>query len=330
MAEIDRLIAGIAPPDIVGSIYRGLQTKNALQEMQMQREEAQRQQQARNLLGQITSGADGKQEMNKLAQTSPELYMKLQNQILASQPKYGAPTSVIGPSGPMMIRPEQGGPGYLTMEGLQPIPEKGNTIDPNKGYMFVDPTNPRLGVKSVPGGKAWKEERQQEESKKLKMAATKKKFENVTSLIGKAIDQTGFYTTGLTGAVVGNVPGTDPYDLRRTIDTIKANIGFDRLQQMREESPTGGALGQVAVQELTALQSVLGSLDANQDSEQVLENLERVQEHYNNWYSASTGKPNKKVREMVGEIRGGGNQGVSPQNTTIQNLNQKYPGLNLE
>ena len=58
----------------------------------------------------------------------------------------------------------------------------------------------------------------------------------------------------------------------------KANIGFDRLQRMRDESPTGGALGQVAVKELDALQASLGSLDTSQSSDQLLRNLERLEQ----------------------------------------------------
>jgi hypothetical protein len=58
--------------------------------------------------------------------------------------------------------------------------------------------------------------------------------------------------------------------------TIKSSIGFDRLQQMRDESPTGGALGQVSELELITLQATLGSLDLNQSEEQLLDNLERL------------------------------------------------------
>lgn len=84
------------------------------------------------------------------------------------------------------------------------------------------------------------------------------------------------WATGLTGALANKLPGTTAYDLRRLVDTIKGNIGFDKLQTMRMESPTGGALGQVAVQELEMLQSVFGSLDQSQSKEQFKENLVRL------------------------------------------------------
>ncbi len=49
---------------------------------------------------------------------------------------------------------------------------------------------------------------------------------------------------------------------------------------MREESPTGGALGQVAVQELVALQATLGSLDLRQSPELVIATLKNVKATY--------------------------------------------------
>lgn len=85
-----------------------------------------------------------------------------------------------------------------------------------------------------------------------------------------------YLATGLSGAALKNWPQTDAFALRETIKTIKGNIGFDALQQMRVESPTGGALGQVAVQELEYLQSVLGSLEQAQRADDIKNNLDRI------------------------------------------------------
>jgi hypothetical protein len=63
--------------------------------------------------------------------------------------------------------------------------------------------------------------------------------------------------------------------------TIKANISFDKLQAMREESPTGGALGQVSTFELQNLMAVFGSLEQSQDANELSYNLRRVQKVYN-------------------------------------------------
>lgn len=85
------------------------------------------------------------------------------------------------------------------------------------------------------------------------------------------------------GALLSGVPLTESKDLSKRLSTIKANLGFDRLQQMRDASPTGGALGQVAVQELVALQSSIASLDQDQSPKQLKDNLDKIELHYSNW-----------------------------------------------
>lgn len=109
---------------------------------------------------------------------------------------------------------------------------------------------------------------------------------SVMTSLDNAIKLIGPTTTGWGGARLRKVEGTDAYNLASEIETIKANLGFDRLQQMRDNSPTGGALGAIAVQELVALQSTIANLDPNQSEEQIKQNLERVKKHYEGWVSA--------------------------------------------
>ena len=106
-------------------------------------------------------------------------------------------------------------------------------------------------------------------------------------------------TTGLVGKAQSYVPGTDAYNLNQRLLTIKANLGFDRLQQMRDASPTGGALGQVAVQELNALQATVGSLELGQSKEELLKNLNKIDFHYKNWIRATRGEAPMTEREAM-------------------------------
>lgn len=85
-------------------------------------------------------------------------------------------------------------------------------------------------------------------------------------------------TTGLVGGLSKAVPGTPAYALAKKLETIKANIGFDKLQQMRENSPTGGALGQVSDFENRQLQSVFGNLEQAQSAEDIVYNLRRLKD----------------------------------------------------
>ncbi len=93
--------------------------------------------------------------------------------------------------------------------------------------------------------------------------------------IDLALNDVGLNSAGV-GSLLKSIPGTVAKQLQQRILTIKANIGFDKLQSMREASPTGGALGQVAVQELEALQAVLGSLEQAQSPKQLANNLIRL------------------------------------------------------
>lgn len=109
-----------------------------------------------------------------------------------------------------------------------------------------------------------------------RIAAANQSAKALTGAINRALEQINGLSTGLVGVATGLIPGSPAKDLRATINTIKANVGFDYLQQMRELSPTGGALGQVAVQEMEALQAVLGNLDPGQSPEQLAANLRQI------------------------------------------------------
>lgn len=89
------------------------------------------------------------------------------------------------------------------------------------------------------------------------------------------------FTTGL-GSYLKSIPGTEAKTLDNLFKTIKSNIGFDYLQAMRKNSPTGGALGNVSNQELEGLQSVFGSLEQSQSDKELKYNLQLLNHVYSN------------------------------------------------
>lgn len=109
---------------------------------------------------------------------------------------------------------------------------------------------------------------------------------NINNYVDEALKQIKPGSAGFGSGLLGAIRGSNASDLKSTLTTIKANIGFEALQAMREASKTGGALGQVAVQELEALQSVLGSLDQKQSREQLSQNLNNIKTHYQNAMNA--------------------------------------------
>ena len=79
------------------------------------------------------------------------------------------------------------------------------------------------------------------------------------------------------GAVTAGSP-TEILDGYLTV--IKSNIGFDKLQRMRDESPTGGALGQVAILELIALQNSIAPLEPKVGDKVLIQSLKEIRDTY--------------------------------------------------
>ena len=123
-----------------------------------------------------------------------------------------------------------------------------------------------------------------------KQRATIAQADRVMSKVDEALDQVGTFTTG-TGSLLAGIPGTSAKNLAKTLETIKANLGFAELQAMRDASPTGGALGAIAVQELEALQSTIASLDQGQGAEQMKRNLGQIRKHYDAWKKTTMETP---------------------------------------
>jgi hypothetical protein len=107
------------------------------------------------------------------------------------------------------------------------------------------------------------------------------KFGETIGTIRRAVGETNMLSSGFAELTSG-IPMSPALELASDIQTIKANIGFDKLQQMRDMSPTGGALGQVAIQELDALQNSIASLDQKLSPDRLKSNLRKVEFHYAN------------------------------------------------
>lgn len=107
------------------------------------------------------------------------------------------------------------------------------------------------------------------------------KANTIIEMTQKAFDMSSNWNTGI-GAVFSYFPefGLGARDLAVVIDTIKANIGFEELNSMRQESKTGGALGNVTVRELELLQGTIAGLDQSQSQEQLKSHLLKIQAQY--------------------------------------------------
>lgn len=108
--------------------------------------------------------------------------------------------------------------------------------------------------------------------------------------------------------VTQKIPGTKAHDISGYLDTIGANTAFEKLSQMRQESPTGGAVGNVSDKDLQLLKSTIASLDPGQstgkfqkDLATVLKSYQKVlyklpggKEAYHNWREQWLGRAKPK------------------------------------
>lgn len=99
----------------------------------------------------------------------------------------------------------------------------------------------------------------------------------VEETIDKAIKDANYLTTGWAGALKA-LPATDARKLAGLFETIRSNIGFDALAEMRQNSPTGGAVGNVSDQENKLLSSTIAALDQLQSKEDVREALVTIKQ----------------------------------------------------
>jgi hypothetical protein len=151
-----------------------------------------------------------------------------------------------------------------------------------QGYAAIpDPSNPAgYRMERIPGGPE-----DNTAAVALQAEGDARSSQVVLEDIGRlreAIKGAPFYNpaTGFGAERLSEVGGTNAADAKAIVDTLSANIGFDRLQQMREASPTGGALGAISDTEMRLLSSVLGSLSQRQSAAQFQENLDRLEVIY--------------------------------------------------
>ncbi len=85
-----------------------------------------------------------------------------------------------------------------------------------------------------------------------------------------------WFATGIGAQTAAGFGGTSASDVEALLNTIGSNTAFDRLQKMREESPTGGALGAVSEIELRLLRDSIASLSQSQSDAQFQRNMDKV------------------------------------------------------
>ena len=123
---------------------------------------------------------------------------------------------------------------------------------------------------------------------------------------------------GLRGTLP-NVPGSQAADAGALLNTLKSQVGFGVLQDMRNNSKTGGALGAVSDKEGAMLQANLAALEKAQSVEQAQLSLKKI--------VAYTDAAKDRLRDAYNMKHNGG---AKPVNTPAPNQPTTAPNSGID
>ncbi len=164
-----------------------------------------------------------------------------------------------------------------TVADLLPLSSLKDAVTPESLVEYA-----KTGDKTVLRAK----EEEEEVSKDIvgQLISTDTVLETVDKALGLTDD---YWVAGYDIAKLIPLP-TDAKQMESYVNTLKANLAFDRLQKMRDASKTGGALGQVSNIELGLLQSSVATLDPG--SKNFKEQLATVRRQYENFRNSLLGQ----------------------------------------
>lgn len=141
----------------------------------------------------------------------------------------------------------------------------GMIYQPPAGYRGT----PEAGLEAIPGGPADVRATTEGRSRMQQMDSSIRQLDNAIAVIGEALPNVAWDSTGFVGQAARGIGGTDAYNLNQQLEPVRAILSFENLAEMRRNSATGGALGSIAVRELELLGNTVRSLDTAQGTEQV-------------------------------------------------------------
>lgn len=166
-----------------------------------------------------------------------------------------------------------------------PVPPGGILAHPVTGQpMFQNPIKPPTGFRAtgtgdlepIPGGPADIKGQNAASQATASMSNATEALNRLGQAVNALINHPGLgRITGIMGKVP-NMPGSDASNAQALLENIKSQAGFAVLQNMRDMSKTGGALGQVSDFENRMLQSNLAALDQAQSLPEFKKNLQKV------------------------------------------------------
>lgn len=135
-----------------------------------------------------------------------------------------------------------------------------NTGTIPQGFEQVqDPITGAISMRPIPGGP--KDTSKQDQAKAESQATSTDVITNAATNIRDAIKSSNLPATGTAGAALSNIGETGAAEVARQMAVLKSNATIENLNAMRQQSPTGGALGNVTEGEGAMLAAKAGALD---------------------------------------------------------------------
>ena len=174
-----------------------------------------------------------------------------------------------------------GGPAYIKQEKLK-LQEKSNALMRKRVTLMEQKMSPEhiKRIEEIRKSASYLIDLKKSRPKARGAVNTlKMKGEKVAAIVAEALPLAQSMFAAGPGSMLKGVWNTDSRRLAGLLTNLKAIIGFDTLAEMRANSPTGGALGQVSNIEINLLQAVQGTLDQGQQ-ELLIRSLTDIKGNY--------------------------------------------------
>lgn len=103
-------------------------------------------------------------------------------------------------------------------------------------------------------------------------------YDNMISSVDQILASPGLSRAVGVGSYIPGIRGGSKVDADALITALKSQVGFNVLQNMRDMSKTGGALGQISDKEEELLQNNLAALSTDQSPAQFRQQLMRIRQ----------------------------------------------------
>ena len=233
------------------------------------------------------------------------------------------------------------GSSYVTQEKFRPFNAEESKLygsqgqvdtSTNRAYPITPPsgtsfkTNPDGSVEYISGAGVSQKTEKATEARKQQQGSFVNEFVNTASETLKMIPNLPDSPIGAKlGSILGGVlPGTETGRVVSRLGTLKANLALDKINQLREASPTGGAAGNMTVQEWPLFMQEFGSLDAAENKQDLEARLKNASVKL---FNRVNGTPEQRTAALKdGTITSENNKIVEDQyNQMLSDLNISTP-----